>query len=312
MRVLFMGSGEVACPALERLLDQPDYDVVAVVTQPDRPKGRQRRIAPCPAKAFAEAKKVPVLTPARIGAPEAVDEVRALRPDVIVVAAYGQFIKPEILALPTYESINIHPSLLPKYRGAAPVQWALANGEKETGVTILYVSERMDAGDIILQRAVPIDPEDTALSLTPRLAKLGAELLIEALDAMRRGAAKRRPQDESLATTVYKLEKKDGRIDWSLPAATIRNRIRGFTPWPGCSTMVCGHRLKILWAQCIDESATDAPGTVVRCEDKGPVVATGDRLLRLEEVQPEGRTRMTGAAYLCGHVFTPGERMGEK
>lgn len=311
MRVLFMGSGDVACPALDQLLSNPDYEVVTVVTQPDKPKGRNRKVAACPVKEFAEAMGVPVMTPERIGAPEAVEEVRALSPEIIVVAAYGQYIKPAILEIPARGAINIHPSLLPKYRGASPIQWALANGEMETGVTILYVSKEMDAGDIILQRSMPIDPEDTSESLTPRLAQLGAELLVEALDAIRRGAAEGRPQDGAEVTVVHKLEKEDGRIDWSMPAEMIRNRIRGFTPWPGCFTTFEGRLLKVRKARVLAGVDAAAPGTMVRCDADGPVIATGEGALRLEEVQPEGKKVMTGAAFLCGHSLTPGDRLLE-
>lgn len=310
MRILFMGSGEVACPSLERLLHQPEHEVVAVVSQPDKPKGRHRMVAPCAAKAFAEAHGVPVLTPERIGSPEAMEEIKALEPDIIVVVAYGQFIKPNILSIPPFEAINVHPSLLPKYRGASPIQWALANGEEETGVTILYVSDEMDAGDIIVQRRLAIEPEDTALTLTPRLAELGAALLLEALELIRSGTVERTPQDHDQATVVYKLQKEHGRIDWALPAETIRNRIRGFTPWPGCYTIHEDRILKILKADVLEEDAPVPVGAVVRCEDCGPVVATGKGCLRLLEVQPEGRKAMSGQAFLCGHPLPDGTRLG--
>ncbi len=310
MRVLFMGSGTLACPALERLLDDPTYDVVTVVTQPDKPKGRHRAVAPCPAKEYAETKGVPVMTPERIGADEAVEEIRALSPDIIVVAAYGQYIKPAVLEIPPLEAINIHPSLLPKYRGASPIQWAVANGEEETGVTILYVSKEMDAGDIVLQRRMPIDPDDTAASLTPRLAELGAALLMDALAGIRAGTAARYPQAHEEATVVHKLEKEDGRIDWSLPAETIRNRVRGFNPWPGCFTTLDGRLLKVWKAEVLSGSHAEAPGAVLRCEAAGPVIATGEGTLRLAEVQPEGKKAMSGTAFLCGHPLPPGLRLG--
>ncbi len=312
MRILFMGSGDVACPALERLILAPGYDIVCVVSQPDRPKGRNRRVAACPAKSMAEARGVPVMTPERIGAPDAVEEIRALRPDIIVVAAYGQYIKPDILAIPPREAINIHPSLLPKYRGASPIQWAIANGESETGVTILYVSKEMDAGDIILQERYPIGEDDTAETLTPRLAERGADLLMTSLEAIQAGRATRTPQDPDQATYVNKLEKDDGRIDWSLPAVTIRNRIRGFTPWPGCFTHADGVLLKIRRADVepMSGSAGARPGSIIQCDREGPVVATGVGALRLLEVQPEGKNVMTGAAYLCGHALGPGATLG--
>lgn len=312
MRVLFMGSGEVACPALERLISTPGYDVVGVVSQPDRPKGRNRRVAACPAKSMAEARGVPVMTPERVGAPDAVEEIRALRPDIIVVAAYGQYIKPEILAIPPHEAINIHPSLLPRYRGASPIQWAIANGETETGVTILYVSKEMDAGDILRQERCLIREDDTAETLTPRLAELGADLLLKSLEAIRAGTASRTPQNPDQVTYVHKLEKDDGRIDWSLPAAVIRNRIRGFTPWPGCFTHANGVLLKIRRAdvESISNAGETRPGAIIRCDREGPVVATGAGALRLVEVQPEGKNVMSGTAYLCGHALSPGATLG--
>lgn len=310
MRVLFMGSGDVACPALQRLLAHSAYDVVAVVAQPDKPKGRDRRVGSCPAKAYAEAQGVPVLTPKRIGAPEAAADIKALAPDIIVVAAYGQYIKPAVLEIPPRGAINIHPSLLPAYRGATPIQWALANGETKTGVTILYVCAEMDAGDIIMQRELPIDPNDTTATLTPRLAELGADLLLQALQAIRDGTATRTPQNEEQATLVHKLEKEDGRIDWRLPAETIRNRIRGFTPWPGCFTTCHGRLLKIKEAQVLPERVTATPGTVLHCDAEGPVIATSQDGLRLTQVQPEGKKEMTGTAYLCGRTLNVGDVLG--
>ncbi len=309
MRILFMGSGDVACPALERLVRQPDWEVVAVITQPDRPKGRNRRLCACPAKELAERHDVPVLTPEKVGKPESIAAIEALNPDIIVVAAYGQYISPKILKIPPLGAINIHPSLLPKYRGASPIQWALANGDQETGVTILYVSEEMDAGDIILQRNVLIDPEDTALTLTPRLAEIGADLLVDALRLIEAGNALRQPQDEVAVTTVYKLEKEDGRIDWQLPATVIHNRIRGFTPWPGGFTETSKGLLKVWKTQPVDGEPSVAPGTVVACDAEGPVIATGSGMLRLLEGQPEGKKAMSGKAYLCGHPWQPGDKL---
>lgn len=310
MRVLFMGSGTVACPALERLLQHPNHAVVAVVTQPDKPQGRNRKVAPCPAKAYAEAQGVPVLTPAKVGAPDAVAALRELKPDLLVVAAYGQYIKPEILDIPPLGAINIHPSLLPKYRGATPIQWAIANGDTETGVTILYVSEKMDAGDIILQRSCPINDEDTALTLTPRLSEMGADLLLEAIASIEAGTATRHPQDEQAVTVVHKLSKEDGCVDWSLPATVIRNRLRGFTPWPGCYTTVKGKRLNITRVSLVPWAESAMSGEVVRCDEAGPVVATGQGALCLCEVQPEGKKVMPGSAYLCGRAVQVGDRLG--
>ena len=309
-RILFMGSGDIACQTLERLLAGSD-EVVAVVTQPDRPQGRKLKVAPCAVKAFAESREVQILSPERVGAEGSVQDIRDRTPDLIVVAAYGQYIKPAILAVPRLGSINLHPSLLPKYRGAAPIQMAIANGEQNTGVTILYVSEDMDAGDIILQREVAIDPDDTVETMTPKLAKMGADMIMEAIDLVRQGRAPRVPQDDSHATYVKKLTKEDGRIDWSLPANTIRNRIRGFTPWPGCYCQVSADSaasLKILWADV--EDGEGVPGTILSCNADGPLVAAGERALRLRHVQPAGKKCMTGAEYLRGTSIHPGDRLG--
>ncbi len=309
-RILFMGSDELACPALERLCAEALCAVVAVVAQPDRPKGRGRRLAPCPAKACAGQLGVPVLTPERIGSPEAMQAVAGFEPDLIVVAAYGQYIRPKMLALPALGAINIHPSLLPKYRGASPIQWALANGDTETGVTILHVSEEMDAGDIILQRAFPIEPDDTAPTLAARLAVAGADLLWEAVLALRAGTAPRIPQDSARATLTHKLHKEDGRIDWQWPATTIRNRIRGFQPWPGCFTTFHGEPLKLWEAEVVTGPATAKPGTLVRFTAHGPVIATGQEQLCLVTVQPAGKKAMSAAAWLRGHPVPPGTVLG--
>jgi methionyl-tRNA formyltransferase len=285
--------------------------VAAVVTQPERPRGRRLQPGPCPIKAYADQRGIPVLAPERVGATASLEEFRRLAPDLIVVADYGQYIKPEILALPRFEAINLHPSLLPKYRGAAPIQMAIANGETETGVTILCVSRELDAGDILLQRTVPIDDQDDALSLATTLAALGAELVMEAIEQIRLGTAHRRPQDHAQATYVPKLTKEDGRIDWNLPASTLRNRIRGFVPWPGCFCMAAPDsdtRLKV-WTADV-EPGRGEPGTVLAADDRGPLVAAGRDALRLTEVQPEGGKRMPGPAYLNGYHVRVGHRFG--
>ncbi|MFH0953458.1 MAG: methionyl-tRNA formyltransferase [Verrucomicrobiota bacterium] len=311
MRVLFMGSGPLACPALRVLLERSADLVVAVVTQPDRPSGRHQRVQPCPVRKFVENRNVPVLAPEDVNDPAVVRQLKAFEPEVLVVADFGQFLKPGVLALPSKTSINIHPSLLPKYRGAAPIQWAIANGEVETGVTILHVTEKMDAGDIILQEKAPIRDQDTATSLEPLLAELGATLLVRALDEIRAGGAPRLPQDESKVTFAPKLEKEDGRINWSQPAETIRNRIRGFQPWPGCFCKVPTQvrpYLKVLQARV--EEGKGKRGTVLECGEEGPLVACGQKALRLLLVQPEGKKPMLGGAYLRGHKLAAGEMLG--
>lgn len=311
MRIVFMGSGDLACPALRAISQRRSDEVVAVVTQPDRPKGRNRRVAACPLKILAGDLGLPILSPEQVGAPDMAARLKELAPDVILVVAYGQYIPPSVLGIPSRGAINVHPSLLPKYRGAAPIQWAVACGEKETGVTILFVTDKMDAGDIILQEGCPIGDEDTAASLAPQLAELGAQLLLQALDLLRTGKVAAAPQDHGRATPAPKLSKQDGRIEWARPAEVIRCRIRGFQPWPGCFCEVpagSGHWLRV-WAARVEEGQGE-PGRVLNAAGDGPLVATAAGALRLLQVQPEGGKAMSGAAYLNGHPVREGERWG--
>jgi methionyl-tRNA formyltransferase len=299
MRVVFFGSAEIGFPSLEALLSSPQDEVAAVVTQPDRPAGRNRKMTPCPVKSFAQERGIAVLSPEKVK--ESLAELAALAADLFVVVAYGQYIPPAVLALPRHRAINLHPSLLPKYRGASPIQWAVANGDTLTGVTILYVSEKMDAGEILLQSPVPIGPEDTSVTLEPVLAEEGARLLMAAVQQIRAGTVRPAPQDDSAATEVRKLAKEDGRLDWSLPAETLRNRIRGFTPWPGCyCELPDGQRLNVIKAS-VEEICTGVPGELLEASGAGPLIATGRGGLRLLEVQPPGKRIMDGSSYLRGH-----------
>jgi len=310
MRILFMGSGAIAEPTLERLLQLPDDKVVSVVTQPDRPRGRKLKVGACPVKEFAENHGVPVLDPEKVGADGSVSDIEALSPDLIVVAAYGQYIKPSILLLPAQGAINLHPSLLPLYRGAAPIQMAVADGRTETGVSVIHVSEEMDAGDIILQEEVAIQPEDTAESLQQVLGKLGAELIVRAIDLIRRGEATRTPQCSEHATYVKKISKEDGRIDWAMPANMIRNRVRGFTPWPGTFCQFGGEQAKTLKVlEVAVEGGSGAPGELLEVSAQGPLVATGEMALRLLRVQPEGKKPMSGTDFANGYAFKTGDSL---
>lgn len=311
MRLVVIATASIAVPTLRALAQDERFDVVGVVTQPDRPKGRKQILTPTPVKREARVLDLPVLSPGKIGEEDSVAALRKLAPDLLVVAAYGQHIPPPVLAIPLQESVNLHPSLLPKYRGAAPIQMALVNGETETGVSIIYVANEMDAGDIILQESILIDVDDTSQTLEPRLAALGAFLMVGAVGLIMAGEATRTPQDHTLATTVMRLTKEDGRINWSHSAVAIRNRNRGFVPWPGtfCEwPLGSGQTLKI-WRVAI-RPYTGTPGEVIQLEAKGPVVATGDGALCLLELQPPGKRRMDGAAFLSGYRLQVGDRMG--
>ncbi|HEU4797676.1 MAG TPA: methionyl-tRNA formyltransferase [bacterium] len=307
LRAVFLGTPAFAVPSLRALLTAAE--VVAVITQPDRPKGRGRRTVPPPVAVFARERGLRVLQPAKLRSPEVLQTLRELAPDIIVTVAYGKIIPKEILDIPRRGSINVHPSLLPKYRGASPIQAALRDGQRETGVTIMYQSMELDAGDIILQRTVPIDPNDTAQTLEEKLAQAGAEALVEALRLIAEDRAPRIPQDPSQATYVGKLSKEHGRIDWSSAAARLVDFIRAMNPWPSAYTWHRGQLLKIWKAAATTASGT--PGTVVEKRGgEGFVVATGDGGLLVLEVQPEGRRRMSADEYARGARLQIGEVFG--
>ena len=319
MRVVFMGSADVSCVMLAVLLKADDCEIVGVVTQPDRPCGRNRQLTPCPAKRLAVEAGLPVATPEKINAPEALAQVTAWAPDVGVVVAYGQFLGRRLLDLPSHGCVNIHFSLLPRHRGAAPVQWAIASGDTETGVTAMRMDAGMDSGDILGQTREPILPEDTAGSLSERLAAIGARLQIQTLRDLADGRAVRAPQDAAQATFAPKLRKEDGAIDWTQPAAVIERRVRAFNPWPGSFTglprrLHAGHadaHIKVLHVSVTPFEATGVPappGTVLDCAGDGPLVQTGAGALRLLVVQPEGRKAMSAQAFLCGHPLQAGAR----
>lgn len=308
MRIVFMGSSGFACASLAWLLKAARDEVVLVVTQPDRPRGRNLEVTGCQVKVSLEGRGVPIFSPAHINEAASLERLAAARPDLIVVVAYGQFLKAPLLSLPPLGCLNVHGSLLPKYRGAAPVQWAMACGETVTGVTTMFVNERMDAGDMILKRELPIADGETGGELHDRLALAGAELLGETLDLLRQGKAPRTAQDESAATYAPKLTKADGRMDWSRPARQLCNRIRAFQPWPGCTCEIpkgSGMRVRILRAD--PDAAEGVPGTVLEAGARGILVQSGDgSAVRLLEVQPEGRKAMLCDAFLRGRRIVPG------
>ena len=304
MGVIFMGSADFSLPILKALSE--GEEVLAVVTQPDRPRGRGQRVVPTPVKEWAEGRGIPVLEPQGLKDPF-LEEVRGVGPEAIVVAAYGRILPPELLRLPPLGCINVHPSLLPKYRGAAPVNWAIIRGEIETGVTTFLMDEGMDSGPILLQRRVRIGEGETASELLGRLAELGAELLLETLKRWRRGEIEPRPQREEEATFAPKLRKEDGLINWKREAREINNLIRGAQPWPGAYTFLRGKLLKVHRARV--GSGRGEPGEVISLEE-GIEVACGEGSLLLQEVQLEGRRRVLWEDFLRGYPLSIGERLG--
>ncbi len=306
-----MGSPDCACPALDALAGMPGVEVAVVVSQPDRPQGRGLHAQPCAVKAHALARGLPVLTPVKVNQPDVVAALAALRPDVIVVMAFGQIMRKAILEMAPLGCINIHASLLPRYRGAAPAQWSIVRGETVTGVTTMRMNEGLDTGDILLKREVPIDSDDTGGTLLEKLAQAGALVLPPTLEGLRAGALKGVPQDDRLATLAPKLSKADGRLDWSLPAADLARRIRAFNPWPACTCEASagsGQLLRVLKARV--EAGSGAPGEWLGTAGEGPLVAAGEGALRLLEVQPAGRKAMRGADFVRGSRLTPGCRLG--
>jgi methionyl-tRNA formyltransferase len=305
MRIVFMGSAELAVPSLRAVMREGADEVVGVVSQPDRPAGRKRVLTPCPLKAFAEAEGLNVMTPEKIGDPDSVAALAALKPDLFVVVAYGQYIPQRVIGLAPFEAINVHPSLLPKYRGSAPIQWAILNGDAETGVSIIYLAKKMDAGDILRQETYPLGSDETSATLHDKLSVFGSELLLNAIDDIRNGSVKRTVQDEARAVEVRKFVKEDGEVDWSLPAETIRNRIRAFDPWPGSfCRLPNGEALKVWKAELAEGQG--APGELL---DDRLLVAAGEGAMRLVEVQPLGKKRMPASSFLNGCALARGEKL---
>jgi len=308
MKVVFMGTPEFAVPSLEAVLAAGD--VMAVVTRPDRPRGRGLRVVSPALGVAAAAYALPVLQPASLRDPGILARLRELEPDIFIVVAYGRIIPPAVLAVAPLGGINLHPSLLPRYRGAAPIPRAIAAGETETGVTVFHLSDELDAGDIIHQRAVPIASDDTAATLEARLATEGAALLAESLPLLERGQAPRIPQDPSRATQAPKLTREEAAIRWAEPAAKIVNLVRALDPWPVAHTVAGATVLKIYRAAALRESGPEPPGTVIRAQKDGLVVAAGtDRVLILEVQASSGR-RMRTEEYLRGHRISPGTVLG--
>jgi methionyl-tRNA formyltransferase len=300
MRIIFIGTGDIGVPALQALL-KSENEVVGVVTQPDKPVGRAQLVEPPPIKKTVSARKMPVLQPARIKEPQAVEEIRSLEPDVVVVMAYGQILPRGILEIPKIACLNLHASLLPRWRGAAPIQAAIAAGDRETGITVMYMDEGLDTGDILLHRTIDILATDTGGSLHDRLAQIAPAVLFESLQMLATGNAPRIPQDNALATLAPKLNREHGRIDWSEAAEVIERKIRAFNPWPGAfmTISIDGPRnLKIFSATVVNLRGNTGK---VLCSEKELVVVAGEGALSLREVQLQGKRRMNVAEFLRGN-----------
>lgn len=303
-RIVYMGTPDIAAVILERLLKEP-YEIVLAVTQPDRPKGRGHEMAFSPVKETALKYGIPVFQPEKLRNPEAVAEIEKAKPDMIVVAAFGQILPKSVLSLPKYGCINVHASLLPAYRGAAPIQWSILDGQKETGVTIMYMNEGLDTGDILLQKAIPIAADETGGSLHDKLSDLGAEALCEALPKIIDGSLKAVPQGEMTTPYAKQLSKEIGKLDFTRPAEELERYVRGLNPWPGTYTFLSGKLLKI-WKADVTELPADAgePGTITDITAEAFTFVTAEGGLRILELQPEGKKRMKTADFLRGYHFT--------
>ena len=305
MRIVFIGTGEIGVPTL-RALQRSEHELGRVVTQPDKPVGREQKITAPPIKKALiaggpNAGPAQTLQPARIKDREAIDQIRALAPDVIVVMAYGQILPRAVLETPKIACLNLHASLLPRWRGAAPIQAAVAAGDREAGMTVMYMDEGLDTGDILLQRKIDISPSETGATLHDRLAQIAPEALLESLRLLATGNAPRIPQDQALATYAPKLNREAGRLNWNESVEAIERKIRAYNPWPGAFTEFSGRNLKIFAASIVD--LRGKPGEILR-KDRDLVVATSDRALSLTDVQLEGKRRMSAAEFLRGRTLS--------
>lgn len=313
LSLVFMGTAPLAAVSLRALATRSAIRVLAVVTQPDRPRGRDLKVQPSPVKELALQLAVPVLQPVKARAPDFIERLRRLAPDLVVVAAYGQLLPPALLAVPRLGCLNVHASLLPKFRGASPIQAALLHDETETGATLMLMDAGLDTGPILRQARTPIHPDDDAQTLHDRLAQLGANLLLETLPDYAAGHLTPQPQPAAGASLAPKLKKEDGRLDWTQPARALWCRVRALTPWPGAFTPWThqGRPLFLkLWKTEVVPDAAGAPGAVLRADKSDLLIACGQGALRVLELQREGGRRLNAAAFLAGHPVAPGERFG--
>ncbi len=311
MNIVFMGTPDFALPTLKQL-HESTHNVQLVVTQPDRPKGRGRESTPPPVKQFAVENGLPILQPEKSTNPKVVQTLSELNADIFIVVAFGQILKENLLALPRHFCMNLHSSLLPKYRGAAPINWAIINGEAETGVTTMKMDAGLDTGDILLTDKVPIHFEEDAQSLHDTLATRGASLVLETLRQLEARTLKPLSQNSSLSSYAPKLKKEDGLIYWDNPALTIHNRVRGLSPWPGAFSYLGSKRLSIRKTEITVGEPSDIPGDIIRTSDRGIEVGTRDGRIIITELQPEGKKRMSAKSFLAGHKIVSGTKFDNK
>ena len=305
LRIIFMGTPDFASAILKTLIEGPD-EVVAVVTQPDRARGRGKKLTPPPAKVLAESFGIPVLQPTKIKTEEFRIGMLSYQPDLIVVAAYGRILPKTLLELAPLGCINVHGSLLPRYRGAAPIQWSVINGDTETGVTIIQMNEGMDTGDIVLKAKIDMSPDETAGSLFDRLAALGSATLLKAIKGLQEGTIIPVPQNHDVATVAPMLKKEDGLIDWQKDAKEIECLIRGLDPWPTAYCFLDSKRLRLFRPEVLHKESNARPGTVLQADKRGISISCGNNTLLIKEIQPEGKKRMTVESFICGHPIAPG------
>jgi methionyl-tRNA formyltransferase len=312
LRIIFMGTPPLAATVLEALLREKTFGVVAVITQPDQPKGRDLKLQASAVKELALENDLPVLQPERAREPQFIEQVRALTPDLIVVAAYGQILPQALLDVPKFGCLNVHTSLLPKYRGAAPIQWAILNGDSETGVTIMKMDAGLDTGAIVSEERTAITADDTAATLHDRLAQLGGSLLVRIIPGYVSGKILPQPQPVEDASYARKIKKEDAKLDWSQPARVLWNRVRGLTPWPGTFSFLqrspAPVLLKILRVEVV-EQGSGSPGEILSANRDGIVVACSEGALRILELQREGGKRLSAQQFLAGCPLVPGERL---
>jgi methionyl-tRNA formyltransferase len=307
-KILFMGTAEFANPSLEALIKSGHF-IIGAVTQPDRPKGRGRQFVAPPVKDLAERHQLPVIQPERVRDPDFIQTFRTLAPEMVVLVAFGQILPKEVIEFPPMGCINIHPSLLPKYRGAAPIQWALIRGEKETGITTIMMDEGVDTGDILLQRETAIAPDENFDRLHDRLALMGAEVLTETIEGLLQGKIHRKPQDPAQASYAPRLKKEDGLIQWDAGAREIKNFISGLSSTPGAYTYLQGKMMKIFSASAVEAPGAEKPGTIIKTPG-GLRIAAKNGYLEIRELQLESKRRMTAVEFLRGHRIESGEMAG--